>query len=133
MSDKVMVGAKVDPELKEAIDQQPDLNTSGAIREFLQHYVASGQSTEAALAVRKERIEQELAELEREVRQKESELERVNELLNDKADKRRGVFESFSEFDGVNVTPENPAVQEHAERADMTPEEFVKKYEEWSQ
>lgn len=122
----------IDESIDELLGQRDDLNPSGAVNTFLQEYVAEGQSTEAALAVREKQLEDALDEAKGEVRQIENELERVRASLDEKRDNRRDVFESFESLTGTPLEPSNPAVQNHAEKLGMAPETFVKKYREWS-
>lgn len=123
---------RVNEDLHELMQERNDVNWSAVIRSFLQEYVASGQSTEAALAVRREQIEDELADARGEVERLERELDRIDAALEEKRDSRRDVFESFASLEGVDATPSNPAVQRHAERLGMVPETFLAKYQEWS-
>lgn len=124
----------IDEDLDELLSNRDDINPSGAVNTFLHELVASGQGTEAALAVRREQIERQLDEARGEVRRLENELERVEASLEDKRENRREVFEAFENLHiNGQLAPANPAVQRHAERLGMSPEVFLAKYQEWSE
>lgn len=130
----------IDESIDELLRERDDLNPSGAVNTFLQEYVAEGQSTEAALAVRERQLEDDLADAKRRVEQIEDRLERVRADLAEKRDDRRDVFESFQQVESTatrgveprELTPTNEAVQHHATKLGMTPEAFLRKYREWS-
>lgn len=116
----------------EALQKRDDINVSGLFEQFVTEFLASGQSTEAALAVRKEQLEADLDEAKGEVRRIEDELERVEAELKERRDRRRDTFEAFHDL-GVrhDLTTDNPAVKNHAERCGMSPGEFLAQYQEW--
>lgn len=133
MSDKTSRSFSVPEDLDELMRERDDVNWSGVVTNFLQEFAASGQSTEAALAVRKEQLENDLAEARQDVDRLERELERIEAALQDKREDRREVFESFASLEiNKEVTASNPVVKRHAEKLGMTPEKFLVKFDEWS-
>lgn len=133
MTDKEIRSVRLPADLNELMKERDDVNWSAVIRQFLQEYVASGQGTEAALAVRKEQVESELADARAEVERLERERDRLEAALGEKRDERRDVFESFASLQGIDDPgPSNPAVQRHAEKIGMAPETFLAKYREWN-
>jgi len=83
MTDK-HVGSRIDEELHRELVERQDVNISGAIRQFLQEYATGGHSTEAALVIRRERLEDEVDDLRRKVERKERELDEINDRLEDR-------------------------------------------------
>lgn len=132
MTGKKTRSYKVNEDLDELMRERDDVNWSGIIRSFLQEYVASGKGTEAALSVRLEQLESDITELEGELRRLREERDRIQSALDEKAENRREVFESFASLD-VNggVDASNPAVRNYAEKLGMSPEVFLSKYREW--
>lgn len=110
-----------------------DVNWSGLVSNFLQEYAASGKGTEAAIAVRLEQVESELADARQEVDRLERERERLESALDEKREERRDVYQSFESLDITTekLTASNPAVKTHAEKLGMHPETFLEKYRDW--
>lgn len=133
MGDKEVRSFTVEPEIADRMRERDDVNWSSVISQFLQEFIASGQSTEAALAVRKQQIEDELGDARQRVQSLENELERIEEALSEKRNDRRDVFESFASLEMKGeVDTSNPAVQRHAEKLGMHPDLFLEKYRNWA-
>lgn len=132
MSGKTSRSFSIPEDLDNLMKERDDVNWSGVVTHFLEEYAASGQGTEAALAVRLEQVESELADARQEVERLERERERIEAALQEKRESRRDVFESFASLDiGAELTPSNPAVRRHAEKVGMAPETFLAQYREW--
>lgn len=132
MSRKTSRSFSIPQDLDELMRERQDVNWSGLVSTFLQEYAASGKGTEAALAVRLEQIESELADARQEVERLERERERIESALDEKREARRDVFESFESLDiAGELSASNPAVKKHAEKLGMHPETFLQKYREW--
>lgn len=133
MTEKTSRSFSIPDDLDDLMRERSDVNWSGAVTSFLQEFVASGQGTEAAIAVRLEQIEGELADARGTVERLERERDRLQAALDEKRDARRDVFESFAALEGIeDPTPSNPAVKRHAEKLGMAPETFLAKYREWN-
>lgn len=133
MTDKAVRSFRVPQDLNELMKEREDVNWSAVVRQFLQEFVASGQGAEAAIAVRLEQVESELADTRGTVDRLERERVRLQAALDEKRESRRDVFESFASLAGIDdPSPSNPAVQRHAEKLGMAPETFLAKYREWS-
>lgn len=129
---KVSRSFSIDEDLDRLLGERDDFNPSGAVNTFLQEVLASGQGTEAAMAVQLEIVEDAITELEGELRKKREERDRLRAALDERKEERRDVFESFAALRGVDASPSNAAVQRHAEKLGMAPETFLAKYREWS-
>lgn len=133
MSKKV-TSVSVDKPLKEEMEKREDVNWSAVVNEFLKEFVGSGESLEATLAVRRKQLEDELAEIRSEEERKERELERIRERLEERRESRQQVFDSFASLSlqQTRLDPSNDAVKNHAEKLDMTPQEFLMKFDRWA-
>lgn len=133
MAEKDRTSFTIDEDTLEEMRSRDDVNWSGIVNDFLNEFIGSGQSTEAALAVRKQQIEDELADVNAERKRLERELERIEATLEDKRDSRREVFEAFSSLslEEESQDPSNAAVENHAKKLGMTPQEFLMKYKKW--
>lgn len=133
MSGKTSRSFSIPEDLDELMRERQDVNWSGLVTTFLQEYAASGKGTEAALAVRLEQLDQELAEARQTVDRLERERERIEAALDERRDSRREVFDAFEDLQipEDSLTPSNPAVMNHAQKLGMEPETFLAKYREW--
>lgn len=133
MTSKTSRSFSIPEDLNELMQDREDINWSGVVTTFLQEFAASGKGTEAAIAVRLEQVESDLADARQEVERLERERERLEASLEEKRQGRRDVFESFESLDMVEdrLSPSNPAVKRHAEKLGMHPETFLAKYEDW--
>jgi len=135
MTDK-HVGSRVSEDLYDELQRRDDLNVSGAIRQFLQEYAVSGQCTEAALTLRRERLEDELSDVEKRKKQLEREIDELSQKLEAKKDQRRDVYRKLDNAERPEysqLSPEHPLVTELAEDTDISPAELFEEYKEWSQ
>lgn len=124
----------IDEDTLDQMRSRQDVNWSGIVNDFLNEFLGSGQSMEAALAVRKKQIEEELVDARSEVEQLERELERIEASLSDKRESRREVFEAFASLslEEESHDPSNAAVENHAQKLGMTPQEFLMKFRKWN-
>lgn len=135
---KVPMSVSVDEELKQRADRRPSMNTSAVVNQFLREYLSGGRAPDVALAMEIERMENEIenerAEIERrqaKIDRLEREIDRLETELSGYQDAEREAIESFVErvregdIPQRNIVADNPAVQNYAVKATMTPEVFV--------
>jgi len=130
---KKHVGTRIEDDLHAELKRRDDLNTAGAIRGFLQELVAGGHTNEAALAVRRERLEDQLSDAKQDVERIERKLEEVNERLDDHKSERIEKFEEIKDKDLAKPKKETGFVKERAYGLGKSPEQFWKEYQQWRQ
>lgn len=125
----------VDEDIDAILSEREDLNASAPVNRFLREYLASGQGEEAALAVRLEQVEAELADARKRVEQLERERDRLDAALEDRRSDLRKMLTVVEqkvqdgEFPRDNVDPGNPAIQNWAAKAGVRPQRFVDELE----
>lgn len=132
----------LDEDLDQRIDARSDLNPSAITNEFWREYLAAGRSPDAALVMRKERIQNQLDEVRSDLGKLKSreeqlvrEREQVESLLERQDEKTRSAVEDVvghidrGEFPRSNVDIENPAIQNWAAEAGMTAQRLVDELE----
>lgn len=125
----------IEEDIDETLRRRDDLNASGAVNKFLQEYVRSGKGEEAALSVRLDQLDEEIAEKEKELKRLERERERIEaELESRQSELREQVSELESliragDFPRENVIAENPAIQRRATDAGVQPDRLVTELE----
>jgi peptidoglycan hydrolase CwlO-like protein len=128
---KERINVTIDETVKREAQNRDDINISGAVNQFLRDYLSGGMGQEAALIQRRERLDNELSEVEQKKRQIERELEHVErqieEIQTDKREELEALYET--EFK-QELHAEHPAVRNHAQRAGMSPERFWEQYQE---
>jgi len=135
MSEMKPYSIRLPEELIDELRRRDDINGSGACRQFLQEYLAGGQSTEAALVLRRERLEEELSDVDKRKKQLEREIEELSKRLESKKNKRRNLYQELEDAElpeHTELTPDNPLVADLAKDTDLTPEELYVEYVEWS-
>lgn len=135
MSGKVARSFSIDEDIKELLSEKDDLNPSAAVNEFLREFVASGRGTEAALEVRLNQLDEEIADLRRELGAKERERERVEADLDNR---RSELQEQLREAEkAVRNTPglaekideTHDMIQHRASEAGIASDTFLDKLE----
>jgi len=125
----------IDEHIDELLRERDDLNPSSVVNEFLREYLADGRGAEAALEVRLNQLDEELAEARKEVEQLERERERVEAALGERRGTLEDVAKRFEEkvrdgaFPRDNVEPDNPGIQNWASKAGVMPQRLVDEIE----
>lgn len=132
----------LDEDLDQRIDARSDLNPSAITNEFWREYLAAGKAPDAALVMRKERIESQLEEVRADISKSQSQEERlvrereqVDSLMERQDEKSRSAVEDVvarierGNFPRSNVDIDNPAIQNWAADAGMTASRLVDEVE----
>lgn len=120
----------LDESLVEEIDRRPELNLSGVVEDFLRGYLSYGDKTSAALEARLEALERQREQLRTELDDVENEIEEVRTLLKQQQEAESHHDEVLDELadkfpDGDQLTADNPAVRNWANKLDRRPTELV--------
>jgi polyhydroxyalkanoate synthesis regulator phasin len=141
--DKQRISASIDADIKDQLDTENNLNKSAVVNELLRQYLVQGDAAEAGLQRRlkekeqtKERKELERQRLENEIESLEREIDDIQNQIQQR--RQEGLDEILemaekirnNEFPRENLTADNPAVENYAQKAAMTPERFVRKVED---
>jgi hypothetical protein len=128
MTNKKRTSITVDPAVYEFL-KQPDVNQSGLINELVKEYKDNERRQVAALKLRREHLLQEAEEAAETAEQKREQAAEVEALLDDaRAAESEQLQEAREALAGINdrdLTPDNPAVENWADKLEMTPEELV--------
>lgn len=124
----------MDETLAEEIDRRPELNLSGVVEDFLRGYLSYGDKTSAALEARLEALERQREQLKTELDDVEAEMEEVRTLLEEQREAESHHDEVLDELaekfpDGDQLTADNPAVRNWANKLDRRPTELVDEIE----
>jgi len=125
----------IDEDVNELLAERDDINPSAVVNKFLREYVAGGRGEEAALEIRLNELDDEIAELEKELEQKRRERDRIESQLEDRqSELREQLLEVETKvregvFPRENVDSENPAIQNWASDAGVPAERFVDELE----
>ena len=125
----------IDEDVDELLSDRDDINASGLVNQFLRDYIAGGKGKEAALELRLDALDEEIAEKEQELRSRKRERERIEKQLDKMRNSVHDEVEHFvdmihaDEFDPENLTTDNIAVQEKAGSAGLPAEVFIEKIE----
>jgi uncharacterized protein YlxW (UPF0749 family) len=132
----------IDEDVHNQLSSQEHINASSIVNELLRQYLFQGESQDAALHMRKKDLEKQIEETRQEITHLESKVERlqdekeqVKQMIQDR--RREGIkeIEKFADiiqqgdFAG-EIEPDNPAVQNYAQDANMTPTRFVQEVED---
>lgn len=141
VADKRRRTVSIDEELDEYLEDTEN-NVSAVVNDLLRQYMAAGRSTEAVLEMRLAEIEQEILQKEQQKTRVENDiqrLERQRDEINAKIQElNREEIQAVqdmvgmitrNEFDKADLVPTNEAVNAHAKRADMQPQQFVDRVE----
>lgn len=113
--------------------EDPDLNASGLINSLVSHFRRKGRIVDVALGMRLEQTKQEIEDTEAEIArlqsrlsELESERDRLEAKLRDMEDRQEEAIDEFLNLSGgPELDPENPAVKNYAQKANMTPQRFI--------
>jgi septal ring factor EnvC (AmiA/AmiB activator) len=121
----------IDDDLDELLSNREDINASAVVNNFLREYVAGGKGTEAALEARIQQLDEEIADLEKDLNRKrrerdrlESQMQRERQSLHEAVDDLVEMIDAGN-FPRENLSPENIAVVERASDAGVPVERFI--------
>lgn len=121
----------IDEDVNEMLSERDDINASAVVNKFLREYVAGGRGEEAALEIRLNELDDEIADLEKELEQKRRERDRIENQLNSRRSELREQLAEVEQkvregaFPRENVDPDNPAIQRWASKAGVPAERFA--------
>jgi len=125
----------IDEDIDELLSNREDINASAVVNSFLREYVAGGRGKEAALETRIQQLDEEIAEMEKDLERKRRERDRLEQQLQSE---RQSTHEAVAdmvemvtsgEFPRENLTVENEAVVLRASEAGIPTETFIDKVE----
>lgn len=125
----------IDEDIAEALSDRDDINASGVVNDFLREFVTGGKSTEAALEVRLNQLDEEIADVEQELTRLRRERERVETRLDERRSALAEELDEFEamidrgEFDPADIDPSNLAIQKAASRAEVEAHKFAAELE----
>lgn len=137
----------VDEDVANLLSERDDLNASAVVNKFLREYVAEGRGEEAALEIRLNQLDDEIADLEKDLEQKRRERDRIeNQLEARRSELREQLLEaekivrsSPRFWDGdpnsqygaasPDIDPENDMIQKYATEAGVPAERFADELE----
>jgi len=136
---KEVTSVSVDPDLKKRLEDDPEVNVSGLFNQFLREYYGSGAA---------DGLDARIRELDRQIEEKEREIERlsddVEQLRAERDDLQQRkeqreerqdpkVEEAVSTLASIGdgkLSPDNPAVVNHANDLNMTPDALCERVRE---
>jgi septal ring factor EnvC (AmiA/AmiB activator) len=125
----------IDEDLDELLSEREDINASAVVNSFLREYVAGGRGKEAALETRIQQLDEEIAELEKDLERKRRERDRLEQQLTNERETTQDAVADLVEmvrdgdFPRENVTPENDAVVLRASEAGIPIDRFIEEVE----
>lgn len=131
-SEKDRRSISIDSELNDRLNNT-DLNASAVINRFLREYFVGGDTASVATKLRLQDIEREIDSTQDEINRLQNRLQRlrqerekIEKQMEREREETKQVVEEARDVIGSNMdNPDNPAVQNWADKANMTPEEFV--------
>lgn len=128
----------IDEDLDEQLTNRESINASAVINELLRQYLAGGEAADVALKLRKRDLQQQKENKQVNIQRLESEVERLDREIDDIDERirkrRQDAYEEVEtiaerirdgRFDRENLSADNPAIQNYAQKAQMSPERFV--------
>lgn len=141
--EKPILSFRVDSDLKEQLDSDENLNTSGLMRSLLESYLLAGDAVEVGLERRLndkqnelERKRIKLAQVESEIEGLEHEVDDIREKIKQRRESTPEEVVAFAEkvrggqFREEQLVVDNPAVENWARKAGISGEEFVRLVED---
>lgn len=130
--------AEIDPHLKARAKADPrpirEIVESALAREFMTGDTAAVERRLEEKRARISQIERERNERERELAEEKDELSRLKAQLSaHESSKNATLQKAFDVIDGINeeqLDETNPAIQTHAKKVGMSPEQLLHEYEE---
>lgn len=128
MSDKKRTSITIDEEVYEYL-KQSEINQSGLINELVKEYKRNDKRRVAALETRYQELIGDAEEAAARAERKYAEAEEVQELLEEarkgKVNGIEAATDALSEIPDERLTPENPAVQNWADKLGITATQLV--------
>jgi len=124
---KQNVSATVDDDVYEFL-QQEHINTSGLINRCLKEYMNTGGDVSAVRDLRIQQLEDEAADLASRASKKRERAEELREALETKQEEaaEETLQDILDDAANTPADPTHPHVVDHADAADMTPEELAR-------
>jgi septal ring factor EnvC (AmiA/AmiB activator) len=125
----------IDEDLNELLKQRRDINASALVNSFLREYVTEGKGREAALDSRLSELDEQIADLEKELTQKQRERDRIHSQLKRERESKDEMVDELVEmirndsFPRSNLTPTNGAVVKRASDAGLPAERYIEEVE----
>jgi DNA repair exonuclease SbcCD ATPase subunit len=133
----------IDEDLADLLSERDDLNASAVVNKFLREYVAEGRGEEAALEIRLNQLDDEIAELEKQLTKKQRERDRIQSQLESRQSELRDqllkaeeiVEQSPMFWDGPigtgrpDISEDNDMIQKYAAEAGVPVDRFVNELE----
>ena len=132
---KTVTSFSVDEDIADLLSERDDLNKSAIVNQFLREYLAGGDGEEAALRIRLERLDEEIADTEKELTRLKRERDRIQDRLSDKQAQINEVLDEVAEkvrageFPRENIDAGNLAIQNWAAEAGVPADRFVDELE----
>jgi uncharacterized coiled-coil protein SlyX len=121
----------IDEDLNELLKQREDINASALVNSFLREYVTQGKGKEAALESRLSELDDQVADLEKELTQKQRERDRIQSQLEHERSSMHDAVDDLVEmienetFPRDNLTIDNEAVINRASEAGVPTERYI--------
>jgi len=129
MSEKKRTSITVDPDVYEFL-KQPDVNQSGLINELVKQYRDNQDRQVAALELRVEHLEEEAKRDRENAQRKQQQAEEIRELLQDaRQTEQTKLQEARNALENTPLKPDNPGVENWADKLDMSPTELIERLE----
>jgi len=130
VSDRERISVTLESENVAYLDREVN-NRSAFINDLIEaHRKGKSEIDEAVARHRKQQLESELRRIESEKSSVQSELEHLEEKLSrEEARKQEKLQEARDTLEPGQFVPENPAVENWADKLDMTPEELIEELE----
>jgi len=126
---KERISASVEPEVAEFL-RGDDVNASGLINQLVKNHMDTGGGRKAMLQLRREQLQSEINEARNTVAAKQDSLETVEAELDELTDDTDEVVAEASDaLADAPADPENPAVKNWADKAELPPAEFLSRLE----
>lgn len=126
MSDKVSTSITLEAENREYLDREVN-NRSAFINDLIEaHRQGKSDIDEAIARYRRQQLQSELNTVESRKEEIENELDLINkQVQKEEARKQEMLAEAKHKLSDIPHSPDNPAVENWAEKLDMTPEELI--------
>lgn len=107
-----------------------DVNASGFVNRLVRNAINTDGKDLSMLRLRKQQLESDIESLEGELKNKRQEKERVEEQLDEQQNQTATTIEeAVTHLDGIPADPDNPAIQNWADKANLPVETFVDELE----
>jgi len=107
------------------------VNASQLVNKLVKNHATAGGDKKAMLEIREEQLLSDINELENRKETKVDELQRVREQLDGfKSEVDWVVEEAVEKLDDVPWEPTNPAIENWASKAEVSPDEFIDRLED---